>query len=93
MIPISPKGGRTMSYQILIVKIGSRSNQALRVQEILTRHGCAIKTRLGLHEVSPDYCAEDGLVILELTGKKEEVEKLKQELEKLENVSTRYVEI
>ncbi|MGC8778317.1 MAG: hypothetical protein ACP5Q4_06520 [Candidatus Caldatribacteriaceae bacterium] len=82
-----------MSYQILIIKIGSRSQKALRVQEVLTQHGCTIKTRLGLHEVSPDYCAEDGLVILELTGAKEEVEKLKQDLEKLEGVSTRYLEI
>lgn len=82
-----------MMYQILIVKIESRSNQALKVQEVLTKHGCAIKTRLGLHEVSPNYCAEDGLVILELSGKKEEIDKLRQDLEKLEGVTVRYIEI
>ncbi|NSW75229.1 MAG: hypothetical protein HPY68_00360 [Candidatus Atribacteria bacterium] len=82
-----------MMYQILIVKIESRSNQALKVQEVLTKHGCAIKTRLGLHEVSPNYCAEDGLVILELSGKKEEIDKLQQDLEKLEGVTVRYIEV
>lgn len=82
-----------MSYQILLIKIGSRSNQALSVQEALTRHGCAIKTRLGLHEVSPDYCAEDGLVILELTKDTEEITKLRGELEKLPGVVTQYIEI
>lgn len=82
-----------MMYQILIVKIESRSNQALKVQEVLTKHGCAIKTRLGLHEVSPNYCAEDGLVILELSGKKEEIDTLQQDLEKLEGITVRYIEI
>lgn len=82
-----------MMYQILIVKIESRSSQALKVQEALTKHGCTIKTRLGLHEVSPDYCAEDGLVILELSGKREEIDKLQHDLEKLEGVTVRYIEI
>ena len=42
--------------------------QAIRVQEVLTRHGCLIKTRLGLHETSPDHCSPYGLVLLELVG-------------------------
>ncbi|MDI3542643.1 MAG: hypothetical protein PWP57_246 [Candidatus Atribacteria bacterium] len=82
-----------MAYQIMVVKIGARSHQALKVQEYLTKHGCNIKTRLGLHETSPEYCAEDGLVILELTGKKEENEQLKKELESLEGVTVQYLEI
>ncbi|MGB4691230.1 MAG: hypothetical protein WBH59_02680 [Atribacterales bacterium] len=82
-----------MAYQIMIVKIEARSHQAPKVQECLTRYGCNIKTRLGLHETSPEYCAEDGLVILELTGKKEENEQLKKELESLEGVTVQYLEI
>jgi len=82
-----------MSYRILIVKVFTRSRQAPRVQEILTRHGCAIRTRLGLHEVSPDYCAEDGLIILELTGDSNEIAALQKDLETLEGVSTKLVEI
>ena len=82
-----------MTYQIMIVKIGARSHQALKVQECLTKHGCNIKTRLGLHETSPEYCAEDGLIILELAGKKEENEQLKKELESLEGVTVHYLEI
>ena len=82
-----------MAYQIMIVKIEARSHRAPKVQECLTRYGCNIKTRLGLHETSPEYCAEDGLVILELTGKKEENEQLKKELESLEGVTVQYLEI
>ena len=77
----------------MIVKIGARSHQAPKVQECLTKYGCNIKIRLGLHETSPEYCAEDGLVILELTGKKEENEQLKKELESLEGVTVQYLEI
>jgi len=77
----------------MIVKIEARSHQAPKVQECLTRYGCNIKTRLGFHETSPEYCAEDGLVILELTGKKEENEQLKKELESLEGVTVQYLEI
>ena len=82
-----------MAYQIMVIKIGARSHQALKVQECLTKHGCNIKTRLGLHEASPEYCAEDGLIILELAGKKEENEQLKKELESLEGVTVHYLEI
>ncbi len=80
-------------YRLLILKIAARSKQAPQVQETLTQFGCNIKTRLGLHEVSPEYCAEDGLVILELTGKQEEIDQLKGSLNKLEGVITHYLEI
>jgi len=80
-------------YRLLILKIAARSQQAPRVQEILTQFGCNIKTRLGLHEASPEYCAEDGLVILELTGKQEEIEQLKERLHKLEGVTAHYLEV
>jgi len=82
-----------MAHKLLIIKIGARSNQATKVQEILTKHGCSIRTRLGLHETSPNYCAEDGLVILELADNAEDVQALKGDLEKLPGVTVQYLEI
>ena len=35
---------------------------------MFTEFGCNIKTRLGLHEVTDDYCSTEGVVILELLG-------------------------
>ena len=58
-----------MAYQIMIVVLEARSHQAPKVQECLTRYGCNIKTRLGLTKPLGILC-EDGLVILELTGKR-----------------------
>jgi hypothetical protein len=56
------------------------------VQAILTKFGCTIKTRLGLHEVKDDYCARNGLIILELTGTIEEFYKLENELLKIDGL-------
>lgn len=53
---------------ILGVHIGDRFQKASDVQTVLTEYGCNIKTRLGLHEVSPDYCSPAGILILEVVG-------------------------
>lgn len=57
-----------MTYKVVLVKIDHRSTEAVKVQNILTDHGCSIKVRLGLHEASKEFCANDGLIILEVEG-------------------------
>jgi hypothetical protein len=54
--------------RVLGVYVENRVAEASAVQAILGTYGCNIKTRLGLHEVSEDNCAVDGLIILELAG-------------------------
>lgn len=76
-----------MKRIIMGIQIGDRENEAVKVQELLTKHGCIIKTRLGLHEAG-NLCSSKGLVLLEfIAGKDEEVGALKTELERLEGVS------
>ena len=65
---------------ILGVHITDRVKEVSEVQSILTKFGCTIKTRLGLHEVKDNFCARSGLIILELTGNREEFFKLENEL-------------
>ena len=65
---------------ILGIYISDRMNEASRVQSILTKFGCSIKIRLGLHEVTDDYCDTGGLMLLELTGDINECIKLENEL-------------
>ena len=74
---------------ILGLYISDRMKESGQVQSILTTFGCSVKTRLGLHEVSDDYCAESGIMILELTGDLTECQKLENELLKLENVEVK----
>jgi hypothetical protein len=45
-----------------------------------------IRTRLGLHEVDKDYCANWGLVLLQLCGCGPEVEAPKTDLEAIEGI-------
>jgi hypothetical protein len=73
--------------QIMGIQIGNRENEALKVQELLTKNGCIIKTRLGLHESSESVCSITGLIILEfLPDKEAEIAALEQELAKLDSV-------
>ena len=67
--------------RILGVLITDRQKEAGDVQKVLTKYGCSIKTRLGLHEVSDDLCSTSGLVLLELFGDISEMDKLEKELD------------
>lgn len=73
---------------IMAVKIDKRTKEAVRVQEVLTRHGCIINLRIGLHETM-NVCADAGLVILNLCGKKSEIAALKSELSRVKGVTVK----
>ena len=68
---------------ILGLNVTDRVKEVSDVQAILTKFGCTIKTRLGLHDVKDDFCSPGGLIILELTGSREEFVKLENELLKV----------
>jgi hypothetical protein len=77
--------------RILGIMVTNRIASSTSVQHILTKFGCSIKTRLGLHEVSSDNNCNYGLILLELTGDVIEWEKLEAELLKLEGVITKKI--
>ncbi|MCB2195467.1 MAG: hypothetical protein KQH79_06385 [Bacteroidetes bacterium] len=74
--------------RILGVLITDRKKEAGKVQQVLTKYGCSIKTRLGLHEATDDVCNTSGLLLLELTGDISEMEKLEKELIAIEGTQT-----
>jgi len=82
-----------MTYKVVLVKIDHRSSEAGKVQQILTEYGCNIKVRLGLHEVSKEFCANDGLVILEVEGTQEELDLIINRLNKVDYVQARLIEM
>jgi hypothetical protein len=75
--------------RILGIYISDRMKESKQVQSVLNKFGCSIKTRLGLHEVTNDYCATSGIMILELTGDVAECQKLEHELMEIENVEVK----
>ena len=75
--------------RILGVLITDRKKEAGEVQKVLTKFGCSIKTRLGLHEASDETCSNEGLILLELTGDYKEMDNLEKELENIEGTQTK----
>ncbi len=79
-------------YNVMAILINQRSKKAIEVQEILTKHGCIIKLRLGLHEAD-NVCAEDGLILLQLSGDSDEIETLKNDLNAIDDVIAKVMNI
>ena len=77
----------------MAVTIDPRSAHAPQVQTILTKHGCIIKTRLGLHEISKDSCSEEGLIILHIHSSLDEIKVLENELLEVEGVKVKYMSL
>lgn len=78
---------------IMGIVIDPRNTHAVDVQNILTRHGCIIKTRLGLHETSDDSCSHKGTILLQLCGSNEEIGILEKDLLKIDDVRVNKMEI
>ena len=82
-----------MNKSILLILVGKRKEEAVKVQQILTGWGCIIKTRLGIHDGVLENCSDSGLIILELFGTKEQKEELARKVAVLPGVSSKLVEL
>jgi hypothetical protein len=80
-------------YYIIGIRMDNRTYNAVKFQDVLTKNGCKIKARLGLHEVSDDACSNDGIIVLQPYGSKEDVEALVRELNGLEGITARYIDL
>lgn len=65
---------------ILGIYISDRAKESSRVQYILTKFGCSIRTRLGINPDADAGHPGQGLILLELTGEQPEFQKLMAEL-------------
>ena len=70
---------------ILGVKLSNRQSLSLKFQEILTKYGCSIRTRLGLHPSCESGCYPNGIILLEITDDNI-VKNLELELCELEDI-------
>jgi len=76
---------------ILIVSLNKRIAASVKVQEVLAKFGCIIKLRLGIHETSNNSCADKGIIILDVCGKKTEIANFVNSLNKIPSVKTKLV--
>lgn len=72
--------------RILGVMINEPSKEAGLIQNILSKYGCSIRTRLGLHDIDEGYATDTGLMLLELTGDLQECQRLENELLALDGI-------
>jgi hypothetical protein len=77
---------------VMVIKIGDRQKNAEKVQKILTDFGCMIRTRLGLHEAG-NICADEGLLILQLSGECKMLAELEDVLNKTDGVKAKLVQL
>lgn len=82
-----------MKKSILLILVGRRKDDAIKLQQILTAWGCIIKTRLGIHDGVLENCSDEGLIILELYGTDEQKEELTRKVAVIPGVSSKLVEL
>lgn len=58
---------------ILGINLTNRAECSEEFQKILTKYGCSIRTRIGLHHSEQDVCLNRGIVILDLIDDGEEL--------------------
>ena len=71
----------------------NRVETATKVQEVLTRNGCSIRVRLGLHEAGVGSCSNSGLILLQVCGDKAEAEKLQADLQSVPHVKAKMMSL
>ena len=71
---------------IIGIKLNDRNEIAPDFQRILTKFGCIIGTRLGLHSHADRKCTGYGVILLEINNNDNACKELETELCKIENI-------
>lgn len=78
---------------IIGIKIDHRSSNAPKLQEVLTTHGCNIRMRVGMHETSTDFCADDGVIILQVCGDGETIDKMLADFNAVAGITAKLMDL
>ncbi len=73
---------------IMGILVDKRTESAPRVQEILTKYGDSILSRVGIHDPGEK---QHGLITLNVRDKGERIDALAEELESLEGVEVKTI--
>jgi hypothetical protein len=71
------------------VHVTDRMQKVPNVQQLFSEYGCNIKTRIGLHDVSDDFCSPSGVILLEMFGDEKVCEELRDKLNALEGIEVK----
>ncbi len=73
-----------MKHTIFGIHISHRTENVPALQALLTKYGCSIRTRLGVHDADSTECSPSGLVLIDVIGA--DVERFYMELSDLRGV-------
>lgn len=73
-----------MKHTIFGIHITNRVENVPALQSTLTKYGCNIRTRLGIHDADATSCSPSGLVLVDVFGA--EAEEFYAELQGLKGV-------
>ena len=77
-----------MSKRIVLgVHLSNRMKEAVEFQSVLSKCGCNIRTRVGLHDVADGVCSSAGLILLEMYGDEGQIAQCEAKLNAIEGVN------
>ena len=76
------------NHIIMGVHVTDRVKKTPRIQELFAEYGCYIKTRLGLHEASENFCSPNGLILLEMLDEPKIAKELQRKLKAIKGIDT-----
>jgi len=76
---------------IMAILQEQRVETARQVQDVLTKYGCYIHVRLGLHDAMVDSCSPSGLILLQLYGECVPLQEIEQDLMAIPSVKVKYM--
>lgn len=76
---------------IMAIIQGNRMETAVKVQDVLTKYGCYIRVRLGLHDAAVSSCTNSGIILLQLCGEDVPVNQMEEELKQIPEVKVKYM--
>jgi hypothetical protein len=84
-----------MSCNTLIaVRVEDREDNAVKVQQVLTKNGCDIKVRLGLHDHEDgNVCSPCGTMILQMSSTIESAKIVVKELQQIKGVKAQFIDL
>lgn len=76
---------------IMAIIQDNRVETAVKVQDVLTRYGCYIRVRLGLHDAAVDSCTNTGIILLQLCGENVPTGQIEEDLKQIPKVKVKYM--
>jgi hypothetical protein len=75
---------------VVVITVEKRTDIAPSLQQVLTNHGCEIRTRIGMHA---EGCSERGIIVLHVYSDPAGVRSLTSDLEALGGVRVNQVTV